>query len=74
MRNLGVIHSQSLLYARSHCQTQGGGIMTFKAHYMSASKPDYWRTIYADTLNSASRQAERFAKKTYTVRKITQWL
>ena len=47
--------------------------MTFKAMYMHrrATAPNYYRTIFADTLAEAQRIAERWAKKGFICVSVT---
>lgn len=47
--------------------------MAFKSRYLHRrnEKPEYYRTIHADTLNEAIKQAERYTKKGYICVGIT---
>jgi hypothetical protein len=48
--------------------------MTFKARYMHRRQlePEYYRTVYADTLNEAIRLANRYARKGFIMAGVTQ--
>lgn len=48
--------------------------MTFIARYIHRRglDPDYWRTIHADTLNEASKEAERYTRKGFIMVGLTQ--
>ena len=48
--------------------------MTFKAHYIHMTikgAPDYWRTVYADDINEATRIAKQYARKGYRLHTVT---
>lgn len=47
--------------------------MKFLAYYIHRLSPaDYQRTVYADSLNEATRQAEKWIKKGYMLLKMVQ--
>lgn len=48
--------------------------MRFLARYMHRrhERSEYWRTIYADTLNEAIKQAERYTRKGFIMAGVTQ--
>ncbi len=51
--------------------------MRFKAHYFeqkptTQKRDEYWRTVYADSVNEATKLAERFTNKGYCLGAIIQ--
>jgi hypothetical protein len=52
--------------------------MTFKAHYIPqgaaqrALAQDYWRTVYADSVNEATMLAKRYTRKGYMLGLVIQ--
>lgn len=46
--------------------------MTFIATYQHPKLPAYCRTVYADSLNEASKRGEKYARKGYIMVKLIQ--
>ena len=58
------------------CLILGGTDMTFKAKYIQRNNDNplvYWRTIRADSVNEASRIAERFTRKYYLLISVKEY-
>lgn len=43
--------------------------MTFTARYIHrrGAEPEYYRTVHADTINDASKEAERYTRKGFVM-------
>lgn len=48
--------------------------MKWLAHYIAydPAREDYWRTVHADDLTTASREAEKLVKKGYVCLSVKQ--